>query len=100
MNVPYDELLNTLSEASIGISTMVDEHFGINIVEFMVCRLDNITGRLVEAFRNVLSFSLAIFDIFILLTNLQAAGLIPIVHASGGPLFDIVAPHDGGITGT
>ncbi|GJJ15736.1 hypothetical protein Clacol_010014 [Clathrus columnatus] len=63
VNVSYGELLETLGKASIGLSTMVDEHFGINIVEFM------------------------------------AAGLIPIVHASGGPLYDIVAPHSGGITG-
>lgn len=26
--------------------------------------------------------------------------MIPIVHASGGPLYDIVANHDDGITGT
>ena len=30
-------MLNWLSRASIGLSTMVDEHFGINVVEFMVC---------------------------------------------------------------
>ena len=29
-------MLRWLSRASIGLSTMVDEHFGINIVEFMV----------------------------------------------------------------
>jgi hypothetical protein len=32
----YSELLHWLGAASIGISTMVEEHFGINIVEFMV----------------------------------------------------------------
>jgi len=42
---------------------MVDEHFGINIVEFM------------------------------------AAGAVPVVHASGGPLQDIVVPVDGKRTG-
>lgn len=36
VNVSYPELLENLKTASIGISTMVDEHFGINIVEFMV----------------------------------------------------------------
>ncbi|KAF8510347.1 mannosyltransferase [Hysterangium stoloniferum] len=59
VNVPYPVLLENLSQASIGLSTMVDEHFGINVVEFM------------------------------------AAGLIPVVHASAGPLKDIVVPRDG-----
>jgi alpha-1,2-mannosyltransferase len=59
VNAPYPRILELLGEASIGINTMVDEHFGINVVEFM------------------------------------AAGVIPIVHASGGPLHDIVVPVDG-----
>lgn len=36
VNAKYSEILNWLSRASIGLSTMVDEHFGINVVEFMV----------------------------------------------------------------
>ena len=36
-NAPFSEILSLLSRASIGLSTMVDEHFGINVVEFMVC---------------------------------------------------------------
>lgn len=36
VNAPYSTMLSWLSRASIGLSTMVDEHFGINIVEFMV----------------------------------------------------------------
>ncbi|KAG9019903.1 asparagine-linked glycosylation protein [Tulasnella sp. 427] len=59
VNAPYDVLLSWLSKASVGISTMVNEHFGINVVEYM------------------------------------AAGLIPLVHASGGPLKDIVTPYAG-----
>lgn len=42
---------------------MQDEHFGINVVEFM------------------------------------AAGLIPVVHASAGPMMDIVVPYKGQRTG-
>ena len=42
---------------------MVDEHFGINVVEFL------------------------------------AAGVIPVVHASAGPLKDIVVPYQGQPTG-
>lgn len=36
VNASYPQVLNWLSRASIGLSTMVDEHFGINVVEFMV----------------------------------------------------------------
>ncbi|KAF8895230.1 mannosyltransferase [Infundibulicybe gibba] len=63
VNASYPEMFTWLSRASIGLSTMIDEHFGINIVEFM------------------------------------AAGVIPVAHASGGPLKDIVVPLDGRMTG-
>ncbi|GBE85155.1 GDP-Man:Man(3)GlcNAc(2)-PP-Dol alpha-1,2-mannosyltransferase [Sparassis crispa] len=63
VNASYAEMLNWLSRASIGLSTMVDEHFGINVVEYM------------------------------------AAGVIPVTHASGGPLNDIVVPFNGEPTG-
>jgi alpha-1,2-mannosyltransferase len=36
VNAPYSRILELLGEASIGLNTMVDEHFGINVVEFMV----------------------------------------------------------------
>ena len=39
VNAPWSEIVNRLSKASIGISTMVDEHFGINVVEFMAAGL-------------------------------------------------------------
>jgi alpha-1,2-mannosyltransferase len=35
-NAPYGEIVTRLGEASIGLNTMQDEHFGINVVEFMV----------------------------------------------------------------
>ncbi|KAJ7279072.1 mannosyltransferase [Mycena rebaudengoi] len=35
LNAPYPDMLSWLSRASIGLNTMVDEHFGINVVEFM-----------------------------------------------------------------
>ncbi|KXN80614.1 GDP-Man:Man(3)GlcNAc(2)-PP-Dol alpha-1,2-mannosyltransferase [Leucoagaricus sp. SymC.cos] len=63
VNAPYPVVLDWLSKASIGLSTMVDEHFGINVVEFM------------------------------------AAGVIPVAHASGGPLKDIIIPFNGKPTG-
>ncbi|KAI0299360.1 mannosyltransferase [Multifurca ochricompacta] len=63
VNAPYPRILELLGQASVGLNTMVDEHFGINVVEFMV------------------------------------AGVIPVVHASGGPLHDIVVPVDGQRTG-
>jgi len=63
INAPFPDILSWLGKASIGLSTMVDEHFGINIVEFM------------------------------------AAGAVPVTHASGGPLKDIVVSVDGKRTG-
>ncbi|QRV94109.1 glycosyltransferase family 4 protein [Ceratobasidium sp. AG-Ba] len=63
VNASYGVVLSWLARASIGTNTMVDEHFGINVVEFM------------------------------------AAGLIPVVHASGGPLNDIVVPYENEPTG-
>jgi alpha-1,2-mannosyltransferase len=36
VNASYPRILELLGEASIGLNTMVDEHFGINVVEFMV----------------------------------------------------------------
>lgn len=39
VNLPFDELLNTLQKATIGLHTMVDEHFGIGIVELMASGL-------------------------------------------------------------
>ncbi|KAF7323809.1 hypothetical protein MKEN_00602100 [Mycena kentingensis (nom. inval.)] len=63
LNAPYPDVLEWLRRASVGLNTMLDEHFGINVVEFM------------------------------------AAGVIPIVHASGGPLEDIVVPFQGQPTG-
>ncbi|KAI8447131.1 family 4 glycosyltransferase [Phakopsora pachyrhizi] len=58
VNVDYRELKDLLKSSLVGISTMVDEHFGISIVEFM------------------------------------AAGLIPLVHRSGGPESDIIKSDD------
>ncbi|WVF69838.1 hypothetical protein IAT40_004618 [Kwoniella sp. CBS 6097] len=63
VNAPYPEVVRRLGQASMGLNTMMDEHFGINVVEFM------------------------------------AAGLIPVVHASAGPVMDIVVPHNGRQTG-
>jgi len=63
VNASYPAMLAWQARASIGLSTMVDEHFGINVVEFM------------------------------------AAGVIPVTHASGGPLNDIVVPYKGLPTG-
>ncbi|KAK2465284.1 hypothetical protein APHAL10511_002638 [Amanita phalloides] len=37
INASYSVVLDWLRRSSIGFSTMVDEHFGINVVEFMAC---------------------------------------------------------------
>ncbi|KIY69521.1 glycosyltransferase family 4 protein [Cylindrobasidium torrendii FP15055 ss-10] len=63
VNASYAEVLEWLAKSSVGLSTMVDEHFGINVVELM------------------------------------AAGVIPVSHASGGPLHDIIVSFEGKPTG-
>jgi hypothetical protein len=83
VNASYPLVLDWLSKASIGLSTMVDEHFGINVVEFMVS----------GAF-----FSLGLGPVLIVFLS-QAAGVIPVAHASGGPLKDIIVPFNGENTG-
>ena len=35
VSVPFHELMATLGEADAGLHTMVDEHFGISVVEYM-----------------------------------------------------------------
>lgn len=61
---------------------MVDEHFGITVVEFQVGLLVH-QGHCADV-KGGMS---------------QAAGLVPLVHASAGPLLDIVVPYDGRPTG-
>lgn len=38
VNAPYPDIVARLGTASVGLNTMQDEHFGINVVEFMVSR--------------------------------------------------------------
>ncbi|KAJ7041151.1 mannosyltransferase [Mycena alexandri] len=35
LNAPFSDMLGWLRRASVGLNTMLDEHFGINVVEFM-----------------------------------------------------------------
>lgn len=44
VNAPYNDIVRRLGEASLGLNTMQDEHFGINVVEFMVGSLPLATG--------------------------------------------------------
>ncbi|RKP09707.1 GDP-Man:Man(3)GlcNAc(2)-PP-Dol alpha-1,2-mannosyltransferase [Thamnocephalis sphaerospora] len=39
VNVPYELLLKRLSEATVGVHTMWNEHFGIGVVEYMAAGL-------------------------------------------------------------
>ncbi|EJU03065.1 mannosyltransferase [Dacryopinax primogenitus] len=39
VNAPWKEVQGWLSRSSIGFSTMIDEHFGINVVEFLAAGL-------------------------------------------------------------
>jgi alpha-1,2-mannosyltransferase len=46
VNAPYHEIVRRLGEASVGLNTMQDEHFGINVVEFMVSTAGLLACRL------------------------------------------------------
>lgn len=39
INAPLSTVIDKLGKASVGLSTMVDEHFGINVVEYMASGL-------------------------------------------------------------
>ena len=45
INLPFPELLECLQEATIGLHTMTDEHFGIGIVELMASGLITIANN-------------------------------------------------------
>lgn len=45
VNVPYSELLEEFSKAYVGIHTMMDEHFGISVVEQMAAGLVMVAHR-------------------------------------------------------
>lgn len=87
VSAPYSEIVRRLGQASVGLNTMMDEHFGINVVEFMV--------RLLPPPPLIYTPQLTCGD----LPKIQAAGLIPVVHASAGPLLDIVVPFHNQRTG-
>ena len=93
VNAPYPVLLEWLGKTSVGISTMVDEHFGINVVEFMVRHFLVFRSPFRLNFLPPSSF-LPSFLIFH-----QAAGLVPLSHASAGPLLDIIVPFESQPTG-
>lgn len=63
LDAPWSVVTRRLSQATIGINAMWNEHFGMVIVEYM------------------------------------AAGLVPVVHNSGGPKLDIVVPFPNPKTG-
>lgn len=68
---------------------MIDEHFGITVVEFMVSRLSGPSTSRHASVRHRFAEAYSPCDHF-----LQAAGLIPLAHSSAGPLLDIVVPYD------
>lgn len=45
VNATFSTILARLKEASVGISTMKDEHFGINVVEFMAAGLITVSHK-------------------------------------------------------
>ncbi|XP_054156104.1 GDP-Man:Man(3)GlcNAc(2)-PP-Dol alpha-1,2-mannosyltransferase-like [Oppia nitens] len=43
INIPYDELKRQIEESSIGLHTMINEHFGIGVVECLASGLVTVT---------------------------------------------------------
>ena len=48
INVPFEELCQTMQKASIGLHSMWNEHFGIAVVEMLAAGLITIAHRLVQ----------------------------------------------------
>jgi alpha-1,2-mannosyltransferase len=80
----FPELKRWLGRASVGLHTMWNEHFGICIVEYMVSGscLSSLSVLSIDRFSDAHASPP--------FTTLQAAGLIPLAHNSGGPRADIV----------
>ena len=47
INVPFEELCQTMQKASIGLHSMWNEHFGIAVVEMLAAGLITIAHRFV-----------------------------------------------------
>lgn len=82
MNVSFTELREWYGRALAGLHTMWNEHFGIGVVEMMVCH------RLLPPPPLHGSHWLSS-------AGVQAAGVITVAHDSGGPRADIVQPGTG-----
>ncbi|PWY99772.1 EBP-domain-containing protein [Testicularia cyperi] len=53
VNADFDVVLSNLAHASVGLSTMKDEHFGINVVEFMAAGLVTLSHRSAGPFLDI-----------------------------------------------
>ncbi|KAG0259428.1 asparagine-linked glycosylation protein [Mortierella polycephala] len=79
-------LQSWLARSKIGIHAMLDEHFGIGVVEYM-SRVESVVHTRLTT-HNLLTIHI-----------IQAAGLIPVAHNSAGPKMDIVRPFNNQPTG-
>lgn len=78
----YSELRRLLGDAVAGLHSMVDEHFGISVVEYMAA------GTLWCVWG-------CCYTSWLLQTTPSHTGVIPIAHNSGGPAKDIVPTPNG-----
>lgn len=82
VGVEYAELRRLLGDAVAGLHSMVDEHFGISVVEYMAAGV-LFCGNC----QKMLHICAHVFS--------PHTGVIPIAHNSGGPAQDIVPTPNG-----
>ena len=91
VNIPFGELLKEMSDATIGLHTMWNEHFGIG--NYITCCLPT---NVLHSFTHITLYkreaikdnNFYLYDVAVV--EMMAAGLITIAHRSGGPLMDII----------